>query len=203
MVLPPEITSRESLQSKKQAVVRQEVWSAAIDLFHSEGFDQVTIEQIASRAGVSRRTFFRYFSSKEDVLASSVRNFVDALSETIKSDDSAAGSLLLVKRALPIVLEPFLPSAERVMQIATRSVSARSAQVHQGPVVQQKLVEAFAFRANRASQPRVEDRVLAGLTLFATSLCLEMWVEQRERSLTDIAEEVFSTFSSACQLERH
>lgn len=193
-----ETTPRESLQSKKQAVVRQEVWTAAIDLFYAEGFDQVTVEQIALRAGVSRRTFFRYFSSKEDVLASSVRNFVDALSEAITNDHSAASSLSVVKHTIPVVLGPFLPSAERVMQIATRSVSARSAQVHQGPLVQERLVHAFATRENRADRPHLDDRFLAALTLFAISLCVELWVEQRERSLTEIVEDVFSSFYTVC-----
>jgi AcrR family transcriptional regulator len=82
---------------KKQEVVRQEIWNAAIDLFHSAGFDAITVEQIASRAGVSRRTFFRYFSSKEDVLASAVKNYVEA----ITGDTSDSSAFDVAKRAIP------------------------------------------------------------------------------------------------------
>ncbi|MFZ3451951.1 TetR/AcrR family transcriptional regulator [Arthrobacter sp. 7Tela_A1] len=51
-------------EDRKEAT-RREIQKAALDLIESEGLDAVTVARIAERAGISDRTFFRYFESKE------------------------------------------------------------------------------------------------------------------------------------------
>ena len=189
---------RESLLVRKQDVVRQEIWNAAIDLFYSEGFDGVTVEQIALRAGVSRRTFFRYFASKEDVLASAVNGYVEALVELVMHDNSDSPGFEVAKGAIPKALEPCIHSTERVMHIAKRSISARNAHIHQGSIVHDKLVQAFAHRVGRAGRWNLEDRVLAHLTLLGTSLSVEMWLENDHRYLDEIVSEAFASIAAVC-----
>lgn len=58
----------KTLKARKQQVVRDALSDAAAALFRARGFESVTVEEIALAAGVSRRTFFRYFDSKEDVM---------------------------------------------------------------------------------------------------------------------------------------
>ncbi|MHA7273733.1 TetR family transcriptional regulator [Arthrobacter sp. TMT4-20] len=48
--------------------VARRLTMAAIDLFATDGFEQVTVTDIAAVAGVNRRTFFRYFPSKETIV---------------------------------------------------------------------------------------------------------------------------------------
>ena len=65
--------------------VRQRVASVAFELFGARGYDATTVDHIAERSGIARRTFFRYFRSKDDVifpdhdeLLREVRRFLDA-----------------------------------------------------------------------------------------------------------------------------
>jgi TetR/AcrR family transcriptional regulator, regulator of mycofactocin system len=52
---------------RRRATSRAELEQAAFALFAARGFDATTVDEIAAAAGIGRRTFFRYFPSKNDV----------------------------------------------------------------------------------------------------------------------------------------
>jgi len=60
----PDVT----MAQRKRQLVANELSEAALQLLALKGFDAVTVDEIAVTAGVSKRTFFRYFASKEDVV---------------------------------------------------------------------------------------------------------------------------------------
>ncbi|MEV4278386.1 TetR family transcriptional regulator [Actinoplanes xinjiangensis] len=57
-----------SLWSRTRNAVYGEITRTAMELFLARGFDATTIDDIAAAAGISRRSFFRYFGTKEDVV---------------------------------------------------------------------------------------------------------------------------------------
>ncbi|MDN3239019.1 TetR/AcrR family transcriptional regulator [Glycomyces tritici] len=58
---------KAGLRERTRNMVRAELAQAALELFVEQGFEATTVEQIAAATGLSRRSFHRYFSSKEDV----------------------------------------------------------------------------------------------------------------------------------------
>ena len=61
-------TATEAARGRRPATTRQDVARAALDLFARQGYDETTVDEIAAAVGVSRRTFFRYYESKPDVV---------------------------------------------------------------------------------------------------------------------------------------
>jgi len=100
--VPAEATT---LMQRKQEVVRLALAGAAEGLFVARGFERTTVEQIARAAGVSRRTFFRYFESKEDVLADRAERLGECLYTALAARPQNEPPLLAIRNALVPALE--------------------------------------------------------------------------------------------------
>jgi AcrR family transcriptional regulator len=80
-----------------RAEVRRDLVAAAVRLFTERGYDETTIDDIAVAAGVGRRTFFRYFRSKEDAISPDHETALARVAEvfaTAHPDEPTAGLVL-------------------------------------------------------------------------------------------------------------
>lgn len=73
----------KTLIERKRHAVKAGISEVAQELFVSQGYDATTVDQIAAAAGMSRRTFFRYFSTKEDVLTGRYELVADDIAEAL------------------------------------------------------------------------------------------------------------------------
>ena len=88
-----------SLRTRKREDTRRSLTEAAYALVRDSGFEGLTAEAVADRAGVSRRTFFNYFPSVESVLTASVAEFfslIGACLEARPRDEDVLDSALAV-----------------------------------------------------------------------------------------------------------
>src|SRR5207253_5326116 len=73
---------------------------AAMELYVERGFENTTVAEIAERAGLSERTFFRHFSDKREVLFSGSAGLAELLTERVAAAPKTAAPLDIVSAAL-------------------------------------------------------------------------------------------------------
>ena len=75
------------MAGRPPATTRADIEAAAFALFARNGFEETTVEDIAAGAGIGRRTFFRYFASKNDVVWGEFDTGLEHLREALESAD--------------------------------------------------------------------------------------------------------------------
>ncbi len=185
------------LQARKQHFVRREIWEAAIELFSQKGYDAITVEEIAAAAGVSRRTFFRYFPSKDDLMVEGVASYQRVVIETIREHPRTQRPLAGVRGAVTKVAEYVIaqPHAKKVMQIAERSAPARRALLAGFAEIEDHLAAEFAARSKPLGEGDYTPRILASLTLLTLNLTFRIWFEQEPEDVRETVDGVFLTLS--------
>ena len=185
--------TEDSLQVRKQQLVRDAIYDAAIKLFAVKGFDETTVEEVAQAAGVSRRSFFRYFASKDDLLAQNVVNFGSVLGATITACSQALTPLETVRETVLCVLKQSAaqPHTRQIIEISQRSASARQAHHSRMMEVEDVVAAAFAGRLKSASKDDMKPRLLAGLTLSVMNVAIISWFRGEYQDPSTAARQVF------------
>jgi AcrR family transcriptional regulator len=93
-----------TLWDRTRQLASQEILDTALRLFIEQGYDETTIAQIAREAGVSQRTLFRYFGTKEDLLGADQDRFGQVLTDTISEQPAEAGIWEVLRAGVAAVL---------------------------------------------------------------------------------------------------
>ncbi|GHH58776.1 TetR family transcriptional regulator [Kitasatospora indigofera] len=106
--------------------MRQDLATAAMELFAGQGYEETTVDQIAAAAGVARRTFFRYFRSKEEAIFPDHDDTLVRVADLLASADSEEHPLDVVCRGIKEVLRMYasMPSVSVARYQLIRQVPA-------------------------------------------------------------------------------
>lgn len=167
-----------TLAERKRQLVRDELADAALRLLARQGFEQTTVDELAAAAGVSRRTFFRYFASKEDVLISSVAVVFEGILAEVAARPPGEPAAVAIREALKTVaMEDFADDREKSVAVIrhTQDVPALRARFAERlDLLRDELAVVLAQRAGREA-PVPRDQFAAGLGLLAFAGALQHW----------------------------
>lgn len=113
------MTSRPAgtLAQRKRQLVADELTQAALELLVREGFDAVTVDEIAAAAGMSKRTFFRYFASKEDVVVQFLTGMGTAMRDELASRPATEPPSTALRHTVWCSVDACASHADRALRV--------------------------------------------------------------------------------------
>jgi AcrR family transcriptional regulator len=168
----------EGLRERNRRQTLQRITEVGIELFLAKGYDATTLDEIAAAAGISRRTFFYYFRSKDDILLAHLASYADALRVTILESASAGEPIDVMRDALVKLSARF----ESPRTIAIVRVIRETGTLHASRQARQLQLEQAACDALRELWPAKERRdrlrLVAMASMALMRLVVDAWIEQ-------------------------
>ncbi|HET8568969.1 MAG TPA: TetR family transcriptional regulator [Candidatus Limnocylindria bacterium] len=171
--------TKRSLRQRKRAATEQAIVDAAMKLFALRGYAGTTVDDIAAAAGVARRTLFRYFPTKEDILLDPRRldreGMLAGLRERRVGEDDLARVLRVLATMQARAFAMFRPSHQRVLhRLSHRELAGRTLTLMQ--LSRDVIVEGLVPRRATRDE-RLRARVLAMACVVAVDAAITTWIE--------------------------
>jgi AcrR family transcriptional regulator len=182
----------ESLRERTKLAVQREISEAAMTLFLREGFDAVTVGQIASEVGLSQRSFFRYFATKEDVVLGHLADAGEHLRAALDDRPGDEPPWTALRAAFNALLVGFAESPEtlrQTTQMLLETPSLRARHLEKQLYWQELLVPDIARRLSTSSEGG--DAVRAQALVASALACLDAAGTAWARSDDDTPVETF------------
>jgi AcrR family transcriptional regulator len=187
----PDITVYTGGMGRWEPGARDRLARAALELYGEQGFAQTTVAEIAERAGLTERTFFRHFADKREVLFSGSEELQERIAAALGDADSALSPIDAVAVALYSLgpmFETRRPFAKRRQSIITGNIELAERERNKMAGLATILLEGLRRRGtgNAAASLAAE----MGITVFRLSF--ERWIESDdERTLEQTMHEYF------------
>jgi AcrR family transcriptional regulator len=139
---------RDGLRERTRAAVRAELATLALELFAEHGFEETTVDDVAQAAGMSKRSLFRYFATKEDMVLGAVDSMGEAVADELRARPADEPPWQSLRTVLCAWEERIAASADRLTRLRlieeTPALRARHAQ--RRDAARQQIAEALRER---------------------------------------------------------
>ncbi|WP_394941659.1 TetR/AcrR family transcriptional regulator [Psychromicrobium sp. YIM B11713] len=167
-----------------KAATREAIVAAALQLLRSRGLNKFTVEDVAETAGISRRTFFNYFSSTEAAIASTTEGFLDQVIEKFIGRPASESLLEAAQQSLRALADPTqLALIAEVYSLTKPHDTVARVQAEVWDDCEAKLALALVPRLGDNAHP-LYVRALAGSVLACGKSAIEIWFERHGTSVT-------------------
>ncbi|MFJ9634579.1 TetR/AcrR family transcriptional regulator [Streptomyces sp. NPDC091280] len=176
--------------------MRAELAQVAFELFRREGYGNVTINDLAAAAGVSRSTFLRYFGSKEEAVLGAFDAHGERVADALRARPAAEDDWTALRHALDVALEHYRQDPDGALAMTrlvqeTPALCARRLEKQSG--WRPTLARALAERTGSAEQATLTHAVRAGVALDCLNVALDHWSATDGRlDLTALLDEAFA-----------
>jgi len=172
---------------------------AAMNLFSTQGYDQTTTDEIAEAAGVSPRTFFRYFPTKETVVFSGQFDFIASFSGVYLAQDETLSDYEAMAESFALLAPGLKRIRHRIAQYhdAIASSLVLRGRERQNHIDNAETIAEVIARRRGIKTPDRECRLLATVGMMLLERAVERWLAARGLGLDDIIREEFSALPAA------
>jgi AcrR family transcriptional regulator/catechol 2,3-dioxygenase-like lactoylglutathione lyase family enzyme len=159
---------------RPKASSRETLAEAACELFLEQGYEATTIVDITTRAGVSRSSFFNYFSTKADVLWAGLDERIAAL-ESRLANDEGTDAAAAVRAAIMSLGDDFAPDSFALAVVSSTAMGITDELEHEASLRRSRLARAVSERLIRAGADRLHADIAGAAWGGAVIAALEAW----------------------------
>ena len=181
-----EAAAPPGLRERKRQQTRERLTRAAMALFLERGFEATTLDDIAAAADVSRRSFFHYFASKEDVVFAWQEESMAALIAAVAARPADESMLTAAENAMSAMVRRLEPNEAIAMACLKRDNPALQARDQvKYEKLERALAEALAKRAGHKTE-KLHARLAAMIATGAMRIGGELWAADGAREKPEV-----------------
>ena len=171
---------------------RSRIEEAALELFAERGFESVTVAEIAARAGLTERTFFRHFPDKREVLFGGQAEFQEFLVESVLAAPATMAPLDAVALAFTSIAHEIIEERRALVEKRNAVVSAVKGLKERELLKLTALSHAIAgaLRVRGVPEPAATLAAESGVAVF--TIAFDRWIEATNES--SFAQKLAETF---------